>query len=190
MIIGIGGWERCLKTGMAAILAAHPDEFNIPGFQDYNIKRGFGNLHLYNLPYPWHYQTSGKLVQTIKASADHHLTDTLFIIDEADQVYNPRNYTSKEQTANLKGIGQHAKLGNVYIYTYQLGKPEDVLLGVDKILRSNTRIEFEMRYYDIETQVVLFRIINRLLPDIEPYDSYLTNVDKYYKYWNHKEPVI
>jgi len=190
MIIGIGGWERSLKTGLGAILATHPEEFNMPGMQTYDIKQGFGNLHLFKTPYPWHYQESKELVVTIRETAEKHLKNTLFLIDEADDVYNPRNYDSKQQIRNLRGIGQHAKLGNVYIYTYQLGQPEDVLLGVDKILRSNTRIEFEMRYYDREKHYALYKLYNRLAPDIPVQDGVIENVDQYYAYWNTNEPVV
>lgn len=190
MIIGIGGWERCLKTGMAAILATHPEELNMPGFQEYHIEQGFGNLHLFKTKYPWHYQSNSELVRTIKRAAEMKIKNTLFFIDEADQVFNPRNYTSKEQTDNLKGLGQHAKLGDIYVYTYQLGQPEDQLLGVDKILRSLTRVDLEMRYFDIETNSALYKLRNRLLPDLPDYEGVITHIEKYFGYWDHKEPVV
>ncbi len=190
MIIGIGGWERCLKTGFAAILATELWRLNELGPQQYDIKQGFGNLHLYETTYPWVYQENAELVETIRLANKNHIKDTLFLIDEAEQVYNPRDYDRKEQTANLKGIGQHAKMGNIYIYTYQLGQPEDVLLGVDKILRSNTRIEYEMRYYDFYQHIGIYKFKNRLIPDMPTLTMAIENCDQFYKYWDTKEPVV
>lgn len=190
MIIGIGGWERCFKTGLGAVLATYPEEFNIPGYRKYNIKQGFGNLHLFKTPYPWEYLETKDLVETIRRANENKVTDTLFFIDEADQVYNPRDFKSQEQTKNLKGIGQHAKLGNVYIYTYQLGQPDDMLLGVDKILRSNTRLEFEMRYLNFTEEYVIYRLKNRMLPDAPESTGLITDISKYYDLWNYQEPVI
>lgn len=203
MIIGIGGWERCLKTGLASILAIAIGQKNLSinmkdllslvfltGMQKYDIKKGFGNLNLNGTTYPWNYQDNKELVETIRLANENHINDTLFLIDEADSVYNPRDYDRKQQTANLKGIGQHAKMGNIYIYTYQLGQPEDTLLGVDKILRSNTRIEFEMRYYDSEEHYAIFKLKNRLIPDMPLINGVIECVDKYYPCWDHKEPVV
>ncbi len=190
MIVGIGGWERCGKTMLAAILASNPSELNITGFQEYRIERGYGNLHLYGTPYPWIYLSSAGLVSTIRETNDKNITNALFLIDEADSVYNPRDYTSKEQTRNLKGIGQHAKMGNVFIYTYQLGQPDDVLLGVDKILRSNTRIEFEMRHYNKANDFVVFNLKNRLVPDSPVIPGVIRDVSRFFILWDHKEPVV
>lgn len=190
MIIGFGGWERCLKTGFAAILASHPEEFNIEGMQTYDIKNGYGNLHLFKTPYPWHYMRSFQLINFIRNIPQKHITDSLIFIDEADEVFNPRNYGSKDQTECLKHIGQHAKMGNIFLYTYQKGQPDDQLLGVDKILRSNTRIDFELRHYNIKEDYAIYKIESRLTPETQIIEGVLENVSQYFEYWNTKEPVI
>lgn len=190
MIIGIGGWERCLKTGLGAILATEPEHFNMPGLQEYHIKQGFGNLHLFKTPYPWNHLNSNDLKTFIRKMNTEHTTNTLIFIDEADQVFNPRFFKSQEQIETLQGIGQHAKLGNVIIYTYQLGQPDDTLLGVDKILRSNTRIEFEMRHYDRTNDYAIFKLANRLLPDIPVIESVIPNISRFFSYWDHLEAVV
>lgn len=194
MIVGISSWERMLKTGLAAILATHPDEFN-SYIQYYYIKQGFGNLHLFKTTYPWTYLSSQELVDCIREANENHVRDTLFLIDEADSVYNPRDYTRKEQTDNLKGLGQHAKMGNIYIYTYQRGRPEDALLGVDKMMRSLTRLDIEIDYIDRISKYIIYTVKNYMIPPPEGETVYetkhiLSDIDKYYGYWNYLEPVL
>lgn len=190
MIIGIGGWERCMKTGLGAILASNPQEFNIDGFQEYNIREGYGNLHLPLTPYKWNYLNNEKLKLKIKEIHDKGIKDVLIFIDEVEEVFNNRDYSNPQQKATLKGIGQHAKMGRVYIYTYQMGQPEDALLGPDKILRSNTRLEFEMRNYNKKGNYAEYKLKNRLLPDIDDVEGIIGNVSEYFKLWDHKEPVV
>lgn len=190
MIIGIGGYDRCLKTGLGAILCSEPEKFNEYSLTKYNIKRGYGNLHLYNMPFPWYYMTSQQLVRFIREVPRNNIENSIFFIDEADQVYNPRDYASKEQTLNLKCIGQHAKMKNIFIYTYQKGQPDDELKGVDKILRSNTRLDFEMRYYDPEDDYAILHGENRHFYKTIYYDSIIDNVSQYFHLWNTNERVI
>lgn len=188
MIIGISGWERSYKTGLASYLATNPEELNTE-FQEYHITQGFGNLHLFKTSYPWHYLKSDDLVSCIRLSIGNHVKDTMFLIDEADGVYNPRDYVNKEQTRNLKGIGQHAKMGNIFIYTYQRGRPEDALLGVDKILRSNTRIDIEIDLFDKESNSLVYTLKNYMV-ESEPKQGVLTNLNDYYGNWDTLEPVV
>lgn len=188
MIIAISGWERSYKTGLGALLATNPDEFNTE-FHKYNITRGVGNLHLFKTAYPWMYLPSKELVDCIREANLNAVRDTLFFIDEADSVYNPRDYTAKEQTKNLKGIGQHAKMGNVYIYTFQRGKPEDSLLGVDKILRSNTRIDIEIDYFDIEQNYLIYTLKNYMYKCL-PTQGVIPDLDKFFENWDTREPVV
>lgn len=190
MIIGIGGWERCFKTGLGAMIATQGIYNEFGGGIKYNIKQGFGNLSLFETPFPWTYLKNRDLVDRIRLTNEEHITDTLFFIDEADEVFNPRNYSMRDQISNLKGIGQHSKLRNVYVYTYQLGQPDDGLLGVDKILRSNTRIEFEMRLFDPESCSAIYHMKSYMLPGLPVIEGVLTNLDQYFKYWNTLQPVI
>lgn len=188
MIIGISGWERSYKTGLAALLATNPAEFNSES-QAYNIKQGFGNLHLFKTPYPWTYLKSAELVNCIREANSNKVRDTLFFIDEADSVYNPRDYTSKEQTRNLKHLGQHAKMGNIYIYTFQRGRPDDVLLGVDKILRSNTRIDIEIDDFNRNEKYLIYTLKNYMY-DAEPIQGAIGNLDKHFVNWDTLQPVV
>lgn len=190
MIIGICGWTRSFKTGMGAVLATHPENFNELSPIKYGIKQGFGNLNLYKTPYPWTYLETSQLIEKIKFANQNHIRNTLFFIDEADQVYNPRDYTLKQQTENLKGIGQHDKMGNVYIVTYQLGDPDDPLLGVDKILRSNMRVRMELELYDPFGDFAIYNLENRNYRNIPNIRGVVEGVSKYFGYWDHLQPVI
>jgi len=188
MIVGISGWERMFKTGLASLLATYPEELNSE-VQNYNIKQGFGNLHLFKTRYPWHYQISSDLVTTIREANRNFITNTLFLIDEADGVYNPRDYTSKEQTRNLKGLGQHAKMGNIYIYTFQRGRPEDALLGVDKILRSNTRVDIEIDTFSKQGEFLIYTLRN-YMNKLPPTQGIIENLSEHFNIFNTLEPVI
>lgn len=158
---------------------------------DYDIKQGFGNLSLFRTPYPYTRLTSRELVDCIREANENFVQNTLFFIDEAEEVYHPRNYTSKEQTANLKGIGQHAKMDNIYIYTFQRGKPEDVLLGVDKMLRANTKIDIEIQYYFEEQDFLIYDITNYMFKGLDkPIPGILDGLRSYYPNWNTLEPVV
>lgn len=190
MITGIGGWERCGKTLLAAILATETKQLNFPNMQQYNIEQGFGNLHLFKTPYPWTYLDNVHLKMKIREIHEKQIRNVLILIDEVEDVFNNRDYNNPEQKRTLKGLGQHAKMGRHIIYTYQMGQPEDALLGPDKILRSNTRLEFEMRYYDIKEHFAMYHLKNRLGYNIPESDGVIKNVTKYFDYYDTNECVV
>ena len=188
MIISISGWERQFKTGLAAVLATHPGELDTD-FQKYDIKQGFGNLHLYKTGYPWHYCTSDELKAELRKMSAEGITNTLYFVDEADNVFPARDYGDQEQKAILKKMTQHGKLGNIIIYTFQQGDPEDPLLGVDKILRSLTRVFVVIDNFDPDRWYLTYTIRN-YLRNTKPHKGIIRNLDKYLGYWNHLEPVV
>ncbi len=174
---------------MGAILACDPSQFN-SHIQDYNIEQGYGNLHITGTPYEWNYLPNIELVSVIREMATRPYKNTLFFIDEADEVYPPRGYTNEQQTKNLKGIGQHDKLGCIVIYTYQKGKPDDALKGVDKIMRSNTQVDIEMPGYNRYTDKAIYIVENRLAPGIPIVEKALNNVSEHFGKWDSWERTL
>lgn len=188
MIAKVSGWERSYKTGLAAYLATHPEELNT-SYEVYNIKQGFGNLHLFKTPYPWHYRTSAGLIKELERMPRDRVTDTLYLIDEVDDVFPARDYNVAEQKQVIRKLSQHGKLGNIILHTYQEGDPDDPLLGPDRILRSLTRVRITIDYFSRENWYLIYRLkdLRRKSPERK---LIMKNLDRYLDYWDTTEPVI
>lgn len=189
MICAAGGWPRCYKTGLAAWLCCHPEFFNTEK-QQYHIKAGYGNTHVFKTPYPWNYLTKAQLKLKIREIHQKQIEDVLIFTDEVEDMFPNRDYNNPEQKKTLEGIGQHDKCGRIWIYTYQMGRPDDGLLGPDKILRANTQIEFEMRYFNASVPYADYILRSFITPDFEPVEGRLGPDDIDYSLWNTKEKVV
>lgn len=182
MIVGISGWQRTFKTGMGALLSAYPSEV-----VEYPILKGVGNLHV-NTPYNWEYLRSAELKKRITESVHRFERNMLYFVDEADRVFPPRTWKDPDQIMALTGIWQDEKMQNLFIYTFHKGRPDDTLLGVDKLLRASTMIEIEIIAIDKVAWTIAYEVRDWL--NGRSWQAVLSGIDKYFSLWNHEEPVI
>jgi len=182
MIIGISGPERSFKDGLGSIIATEPD-FSYP------IKQGYGNMHLFKTQYPWNYMPTAQLLAYMARYIQEGRKNSLFYISEADRFLNPRFYKDTRQIAALTGIWQGEKMENVFIYNFHPGDPLEPLLGVDLLLRSSTSIKIKILgfYRSIWSLHFELRNVMLLLPSEE---RFISGLDKYLEYWDHKEPIV
>lgn len=184
------------KTGLGALFATRLDIFRdkvlkfSPELMDFEIEQGIGNLHLFKTTYPWNYKTNEEFKEEVKRMPVDSVSNTLYLCDEADDVFPARDYGEKKQKDTLRRISRHGKLDDIFIYTFQEGDPLEPLLGVDRILRGLTRVKIIIERFDKKTWTIVFTVKNYLVPGIRPYKDYIRGLDQYLEYWDTKEPVI
>lgn len=111
----------------------------------YKLENVHANFDIY-LDGVWRHDNDS-IRQYVRDMCRKHYREKIILVDEANGVWGHRDYDTKEQKEDLKGIWQTTKLGNWLIYTNHLGK------GVDKNLRDATQIIVAPEYDEVNDTV-------------------------------------
>lgn len=194
MIISIDGWQRSGKNILGTVMC-RDKWWNDLSPREIEIEVGVGNTTLLGMPFPYEKKKSREVLDEVFRAFNEGLENRLFFIDEAHRILNARLWKdwSKEDTFSLAGIFQDDKLNNVIIYSYHPGKPDEELLGVDKMIRGATYNKFsiltdedmiireDMLVYEQEMWIMRKKIVTY---------GVLEKVSRYFSLFNTKEPVI
>lgn len=184
-IIGIKSWKRAGKDLLGAYIAVNMTEL---------IREGFGNVHIYQTPYPYSYLDTRSLLNRMFYSFNHGEENLLYYISEAQRFLNPRTWDklNKTDVYNLAGVDQISKNDCTLIFNWFKGPDEDELLGTDKILRSGIdwMIDIKTRRSDIENHNRIKFTVEHKEEGRKPFITSLNNVSDYFNLFNTKEKVI
>lgn len=184
-IIGIKSWKRAGKDLLGAIIATEHTEL---------VNKGFGNVHIYETPYPYEFMPTRKLLDRMFYAFNHGEENLLFYISEAQRFLNARTWDqlTKQDVYNLAGLDQMSKNDCTLIFNWFKGPEDNELLGTDKILRSGIdwMIDIVTRRSDIENKDIIKFTVENIEEGEKPFKVTIREVSQYFKLFDTKEKVI
>ncbi|BAS31144.1 AAA family ATPase [Dehalococcoides mccartyi] len=171
-VVKIRGYMRCGKTASMVALAV-----NEISLGHYTPDKVISNVSIPS--YGIVQKRNSEIIDFLARMKEDQLRGWLILIDEADQLFSHRGYSSKQQSQVLVNVWQAMKLDNMIIYTMHEG------LGVDLIFRDATLMSLLPEI--VGNKIVIYTIDGRY--GGEPYLLEIAPASEVFKLYNTKEAV-